>query len=156
MRPDRIIVGETRGAEVLDMLQAMNTGHPGSMSTDPRQFSARCLCAHGGYDRHGALRFFRKKVRRALIASAINIIVQIARLPDGMRRVVSVSEVVGIEDGSVATQEIFFFSQEGVSPEGRIHGRFLAAKTPSVFVEHFRTHGANLPDAVFQLDEAIG
>ena len=155
MRPDRIIVGETRGAEVLDMLQAMNTGHPGSMSTihanSPRDAFARMEVMIGM-----APSILSEKGSRALIASAINLIVQIARLPDGVRRVISVSEVTGIEDDVVATQEIFCFKQEGVDADGRIHGRFLATDIPSRYTEYFRTHGAELSETVFQLDQAIG
>jgi pilus assembly protein CpaF len=155
MRPDRIIVGETRGAEVLDMLQAMNTGHPGSMSTihanSPRDAFARMEVMIGMTPS-----ILSEKGSRALIASAINIIVQIARLPDGVRRLVSVSEVLGIVDGTITTQEIFSFKQEGVSSDGNIHGRFLAADHPSKYTEYFRTHGAGLPEAVFHLDQAVG
>ena len=123
------------------MLQAMNTGHPGSMSTihanSPRDAFARMEVMIGM-----APSILSEKGSRALIASAINIIVQIARLPDGARRVMSVSEVTGIEDGTVAFVEIFAFKQEGVSARGRIHGRFVSSKTPSRYLEHFRIHGA--------------
>jgi len=155
MRPDRIIVGETRGAEVLDMLQAMNTGHPGSMSTihanSPRDAFARMEVMIGM-----APSILSEKGSRALIASAVNVIVQIARLPDGARRILSVSEVTGIQDGAVSAEEVFSFRQEGVSDEGRVHGRFLAASRFSRYTEHFRTHGAELPASVFRLDRSIG
>jgi pilus assembly protein CpaF len=154
MRPDRIIVGETRGAEVLDMLQAMNTGHPGSMSTihanTPRDAFARMEVMIGM-----APSILSEKGSRALIASAINVIVQIARLPDGARRVISVSEVTGIENDAVVAQDVFCFRQEGVSEDGRIHGRFVATKVPSRYAEHFRTHGVEWSDSVFALDREV-
>jgi len=154
MRPDRIIVGETRGAEIIDMLQAMNTGHPGSMSTihanSPRDAFARMEVmigmGHSILSEHGA---------RALVASAINIIVQLARLPDGRRRVTSISEITGLDGDTITTQEIFEFEQESVDEKGRILGCFKATGAESIFLQHMRTHGMELPAATFDLHRPV-
>jgi pilus assembly protein CpaF len=154
MRPNRIIVGETRGAEVLDMLQAMNTGHPGSMSTihanSPRDAFSRMEIMIGM-----GPNILSEKGARGLIAGAINVIVQMARLPDGSRRVMSVSDVVAMEGDGIKTREIFVFEQEGVGDKGKIYGRFRATGETSVFVDHMRTHGAGIDDRIFGLDRTV-
>jgi pilus assembly protein CpaF len=148
MRPDRIIVGETRGAEVMDMLQAMNTGHPGSMSTihtnSPRDALARMevMLSMG-------TAMFSERAMRALIASAIDIIVHLARLPDGKRRAISVSEIVGLENDTVQIQDIFRFEQHGVNAEGGIFGAFCGAGVRSKFLDHIRVHGIELAPEIF-------
>ena len=148
MRPDRIIVGETRGAEVLDMLQAMNTGHPGSMSTihanSPRDALARIEVMIGM-----ARSILSERGARALIGSAINIIVQLVRLPDGSRRVVSLSEVAGIQEGEILLQDIFTLEQEGVNSQGRIYGWMKPTGRESLFASHMERHGFLLPSGVF-------
>ena len=148
MRPDRIIVGETRGAEVLDMLQAMNTGHPGSMSTihanSPRDAMARIEVMIGM-----ARSILSERGARALIGSAINIIVQLVRLPDGSRRVVSLSEVAGIQKGEILLQDIFTLEQEGVNTQGRIYGWMKPTGRESLFASHMERHGFVLPPGVF-------
>jgi pilus assembly protein CpaF len=149
MRPDRIIVGEARGSEVMDMLQAMNTGHPGSMSTvhanSPRDALSRMeVMASMGTS------FFSERAMRGLIAGAVNIVVQLARLPDGRRRVVSVCELTGMEGEVIAMQEVFSFQQRGVDEDGRIYGEFKGKGVGSIFTEHMGTHGINLRPAIFQ------
>ena len=147
MRPDRIIVGESRGGEVIDMLQAMNTGHPGSMSTihanTPRDAFARMEVMIGMaptiLSEHGA---------RALIAGAIDIIVQVSRLADGRRRLVGVSEIEGVHDETIQTRGVFAFKQESIEEDGRIRGRFVA-ENESSYREHMHSNGMELDDALF-------
>lgn len=154
MRPDRIILGEVRGAEVMDMLQAMNTGHPGSMSTihanSPRDALSRMEVMVG----MGTSLFSEKGMKR-LIASAINIIFQLARLPDGRRRILSVSEITGIEGDTVSLQEIFLFEQKGVDSSGNIYGSFKSTGVVSRFFEYINTHGVNLNSSVFRFEKDI-
>ena len=150
MRPDRIIVGESRGAEVLDMLQAMNTGHPGSMSTihanSPRDALSRMevMLSMG-------TSVFSEMAMKALLGSAINIIVQLARLPDGKRRLMSVSEVAGISGEDFVLHEIFRFEQHGVDANGNIYGCFKATGKESMFMDHMKSHGIELKKEIFQL-----
>ena len=150
MRPDRIIVGESRGAEVLDMLQAMNTGHPGSMSTihanSPRDALSRMevMLSMG-------TSVFSEMAMKALLGSAINIIVQLARLPDGKRRLMSVSEVAGISGEDFALREVFRFEQHGVDANGNIYGCFKATGKESMFMDHMKSHGLELKKEIFQL-----
>ena len=154
MRPDRIIVGETRGGEVLDMLQAMNTGHPGSMSTvhanTPRDAFARMEVMIGMTPS-----ILSEKGARALIGSAIKIVIQIARLPDGTRRIISVSEVLGLGGDAIATQEVFKFQQKGVSDQGKVFGCFKSTGVVSRYVDHFTTHGHALGDSAFQFSVEV-
>jgi pilus assembly protein CpaF len=149
MRPDRIIVGEARGAEVMDMLQAMNTGHPGSMSTVHANSPKDALSRMEVMSSMGTA-FFSERALRGLLASAINIIIQLARLPDGKRRIVSISEVSGMEGGDVATQPIFLFEQKGVDDNGQIYGAFRGTECASLFMEHIRTHGVTLDPDIFR------
>ena len=148
MRPDRIIVGEVRGGEALDMLQAMNTGHDGSMSTvhanNPRDAIARLetLVLLAGTE-------LPSRAIRGQIASAINVVVQTERLRGGSRKIVSVAEVVGVVDGEVAMQEIFTFNQVAVTPDGRAVGFHTATGARSHFDAHFRSNGVELPAQTF-------
>src|SRR5256714_5677276 len=123
MRPDRIIVGESRGAEALDMLQAMNTGHDGSMTTVHAN-AARDAFARLETMVMMASQHVPDKVIRAQLASAINIVVQMARLSDGARRVVAIAEVTGIENDQVQMQDIFEFERTGISARQKVLGRF--------------------------------
>lgn len=148
MRPDRIILGEVRGAEVFDMLQAMNTGHEGSMSTihanTPRDAIMRLENMLGMAGISSAPR-----VMRAQISSAINVVVQVARLSDGKRKVLSLQEVTGMEGDIITMQEIFGFRQTGVNEKGAVLGHFAASGVRPKFGERLRTHGINLPDSLF-------
>src|SRR5438876_8535990 len=126
MRPDRIVVGEARGAEALDMLQAMNTGHDGSLTTvhanSPRECLQRLdvMVLMAGYD-------LPVKAIRQQVGAAVNVLVQAARLTDGSRKIVRVSEIVGMESDQLQLQDIFEFVQTGVTPEGRVQGQFRAS-----------------------------
>ena len=148
MRPDRIIVGECRGPEALDMLQAMNTGHDGSMSTlhanNPRDGLGRLetLVLLAGTE-------LPSRAIRSQITSAVNVIVQTERLRGGARKVVSIAEVMGLVDGEIALQEVFSFHQVGVTPDGRAVGYHSATGTKSVFQAHFLSNGVKLSDSMF-------
>jgi pilus assembly protein CpaF len=148
MRPDRIIVGECRGPEALDMLQAMNTGHDGSMSTlhanNPRDGLGRLetLVLLAGTE-------LPSRAIRSQITSAINVIVQTERLRGGARKVVSIAEVMGMVEGEIALQEVFTFHQVGVTPDGRAVGYHSATGAKSIFQAHFLSNGVQLPDSMF-------
>jgi pilus assembly protein CpaF len=149
MRPNRIIVGEVRGEEALDMLQAMNTGHDGSLTTihsnSPRDAIARmetmALMAN--------LNLPEKAVRRQ-IASAIAIILQVSRFSDGSRRVTHLTEITGMEDDIVSMQDVFVFERQGVSPEGRILGTFSATGIRPKFAEKLKGSGISVPASYFE------
>jgi pilus assembly protein CpaF len=148
MRPDRIIVGEVRGGEVLDMLQAMNTGHDGSLSTvhanSPRDALMRLdtLVALTGMSIPSGF------VRR-YISSALNVIVHIARMVDGSRKIVSFQEITGMEGDIITMQEIFSFQQTGLDNQGRVKGRFRAMGIKPRFVERFKALNITLPPDFF-------
>ena len=152
MRPDRIIVGEVRGAEVLDMFQAMNTGHDGSLSTvhanTPRDALTRLetLSAMSGLNIPNI--FIRKYIN-----SALNVIIHLARLVDGSRKVTSLTEVVGMEGDTVVLQEIFSFEQTGVNPEGKVKGTFRANGIRPKFVDKFRALNISVPYDLFDSKE---
>ncbi|MCA2005900.1 CpaF family protein [Tritonibacter mobilis] len=149
MRPDRIIVGETRGAEVIDMLQAMNTGHDGSMTT-----------IHANSARDGISRLENMiamagiempiKAVRSQIASAVNLIVQASRLQDGSRRMTSITEITGMEGDVISMQEIFRFQRVGLTPDNKIIGHFTATGVRSHFSERFRLWGYDLPSSIYE------
>ena len=149
MRPDRIIVGETRGAEVIDMLQAMNTGHDGSMTT-----------IHANSARDGISRLENMiamagiempiKAVRSQIASAVNLIVQASRLQDGSRRMTSITEITGMEGDVISMQEIFRFQRVGLTPDNKIIGHFTATGVRSHFSERFRLWGYELPASIYE------
>ena len=148
MRPDRIIVGEVRGSEAIDMLQAMNTGHDGSLTTlhanSPRDALARLETMVSMANLN-----LPEKAMRQQIASALQVIIQIARLSDGRRRVVSVSEIVGMEGDVITMQEIFQFERQGVDEKGEVLGQFKATGIRPRFTERLRTAGIELPTALF-------
>jgi len=150
MRPDRIIVGETRGEEVIDMLQAMNTGHDGSMTT-----------IHANTARDGISRLENMvamagiemplKAVRSQIASAVNLIVQVSRLQDGSRRMVSITEVTGMEGEIITMQEVFRFERTGLEPNGKIIGHFTGGGIRSHYADRFKRWGYDLPATIYDL-----
>lgn len=148
MRPDRIIVGETRGDEVIDMLQAMNTGHDGSMTTihanSPRDAMSRLenMIMMTGVE-------MPLKATRQQIASAVNLIVQVARMQDGTRRMLSVSELTGMEGEIISMQEIFKFQRQGMDDDNRIIGQFVPTGIRSAFSERFEQWGYDLPTSIY-------
>jgi pilus assembly protein CpaF len=149
MRPDRIIVGETRGEEVIDMLQAMNTGHDGSMTTihanNPRDAISRLenMVAMAGIE-------MPLKAVRSQIASAVNLIVQASRLQDGSRRMISITELTGMEGEVISMQEIFRYERLGLAPDGKIIGRFTATGVRSHYADRFRQWGYDLPPSIYE------
>jgi pilus assembly protein CpaF len=154
MRPDRIVVGEVRGEEALDMLQAMNTGHDGSMTTvhanSPRDAIARietmALMAN--------LNLPEKAVRRQ-IASAVQLIVQIARFTDGSRRVTHVTEISGMEEDVVSLQDVFVFDRQGISPDGRVMGAFTATGVRPNFSERLNASGISVLASWFEHSHSV-
>ncbi|MGY6705203.1 CpaF family protein [Roseinatronobacter sp.] len=149
MRPDRIIVGETRGEEVIDMLQAMNTGHDGSMTT-----------IHANNARDGISRLENMvamaglemplRAVRSQIGSAVNLIVQVSRLQDGSRRMMSITEITGMEGEIITMQEIFRFERTGLEPGGKILGHFTATGIRSHFADRFARWGYELPATLYE------
>jgi pilus assembly protein CpaF len=151
MRPDRIIVGEVRAGEAFDMLQAMNTGHEGSMTTvhanTPRDALSRVeqMIGMSGID-------IPIRSSRAQIASALNVVIQVSRLADGRRKLVSVSELTGMEGEVVTMQEIFRFRQTGMSADGIVQGRFEATGIRPRFLDQVMAHGIALSADLFRPD----
>ncbi len=149
MRPDRIIVGEVRGEEAIDMLQAMNTGHDGSLTTihanSPRDAIARLEVMVGMANANMGVKSIRQQV-----SSAIDLFIQIARLSDGSRRITHMTECVGMEGDQVTTQELFVFEKTGLGENGRVKGRFRATGIRPKFYERLVTSGIQLPASLFQ------
>jgi pilus assembly protein CpaF len=148
MRPDRIIVGETRGEEVIDMLQAMNTGHDGSMTTIHANSARDGISRLENMVAMAGIEMPLKAVRQQ-IASAVNLIVQASRLQDGSRRMVSITEITGMEGEIISMQEIFRYDRLGVAPDGSIVGRFTATGVRSHYSERFRQWGYDLPPSIY-------
>jgi pilus assembly protein CpaF len=148
MRPDRVIVGEVRGPEVIDMLQAMNTGHEGSMTT-----------IHANSARDALLRLetmislsgitIQEKAMRQMISTSLNVVIQLARHSDGVRRMIALSEITGMESGIISMQDIFVFERHGIDEKGKVLGRFSPTGVRPHFVERCRLFGAPLPDGIF-------
>jgi pilus assembly protein CpaF len=149
MRPDRIIVGESRGAEALDMLQAMNTGHDGSMTTvhanAPRDAFSRLETMVMMASQH-----VPDKVIRQQLASAIHIVVHCARLSDGTRKVTGIAEVVGVENDLVEMQDLFEFERTGISPRGKVLGKFHAMGARPLCLDRLKSYGIHLSQSIFQ------
>jgi pilus assembly protein CpaF len=149
MRPDRVVVGEVRGPEVIDMLQAMNTGHEGSMTT-----------IHANTSRDALLRLetmislsgitIQEKALRQMVSSSINVIVQLVRHSDGCRRMVSFSEITGMESGVISMQDIFVFERHGINLDGMIAGRYVATGVRPRFADRCRLFGVPLADGIFK------
>jgi len=148
MRPDRIIVGEVRGEEALDMLQAMNTGHDGSLTTIHANSARDALYRLDTMIAMANLNIPDKAVRQQ-VASAVNLIVQVTRLADGTRRVTSISEITGMEQDVVAMQEIFSFQQTGINKDGKVVGRFRATGIRPKCADKIAAAGMPLPMDMF-------
>ncbi|MEP3480454.1 MAG: CpaF family protein [Fuerstiella sp.] len=148
MRPDRIIIGECRGGEALDMLQAMNTGHDGSLTTvhanNPRDAISRIetLVNMSGFD-------LPMTALRKQISSAVHLIIQASRLQGGPRKVTYVTEVVGMEGDTIVMQDIFKFVQEGIDGNGKAHGHFVSTGVRPKCIEHMEASGVKLPTSIF-------
>ena len=154
MRPDRIIIGECRGPEALDMMQAMNTGHDGSMTTthanSPRDAFSRLETMVMMASQH-----IPDKVIRQMLASAVHIVVHTSRLIDGTRKLTSVSEVIGVEDEQVIMNDIFLFEREGVSERGKVTGRFFATGNRPHCWGRLKAYGIHLSQAIFKEHHAV-
>ncbi len=149
MRPDRIVVGEVRGEEAFDMLQAMNTGHEGSLTTVHANSVRDALSRIENMVSMANLNIPERAVRHQ-IASAIHAVVQIARLSDGTRKVVSISEVTGMENELISMQDIFVFDRRGIDEGGKVRGTFRATGVRPQFAERLATSGARLRPALFE------
>jgi pilus assembly protein CpaF len=148
MRPDRIIVGEVRGEEAFDMLQAMNTGHEGSLTTVHANSQRDALARVESMFSMANLNIPERAVRHQ-IASAIHAVVQIARLSDGSRKVIAVSEVTGVEGDVISMQDIFVFERQGIDESGRVRGLFRATGIRPKFAERLATGGCRLRASLF-------
>jgi pilus assembly protein CpaF len=149
MRPDRIVVGEVRGEEALDMLQAMNTGHDGSLTTVHANTPRDALARVETMAMMANLNLPEKAVRRQ-IASAVQLVVQISRFNDGTRRVTHLSEITGMEEDVVSMQDVFVFEKQGISPDGRVLGSFQATGIRPKFAERLKASGINVPASWFE------
>jgi pilus assembly protein CpaF len=154
MRPDRIIVGESRGPEALDMLQAMNTGHDGSMTTvhanSPRDAFSRLETMVMMASQH-----IPDKVIRQQLASAIDVVVHCARLNDGSRRVTGIGEVTGVEGDRVRVVDIYEFERTGVSPRGLVLGRFRSTGARPACLDRLKAYGIHLPASIFHEEHEV-
>jgi pilus assembly protein CpaF len=149
MRPDRIVVGEVRGEEALDMMQAMNTGHDGSLTTihsnNPRDGLSRLEVMMGMANASMSVHSIRQQ-----ITSAVDLLVHVARFSDGSRRVTHITECVGMESDTIVSQDIFLFEKKGILSNGRVTGQFRATGIRPKFYEKLRTSGFVLPGSLFQ------
>jgi pilus assembly protein CpaF len=155
MRPDRIIVGEVRGEEAFDMLQAMNTGHEGSMTTIHANSPRDALSRLESMVAMGNMNLPERTVRQQ-IASAINIVVQCSRLSDGTRKVMSIAEITGMDENVISMQEIFGFTRKGIGPNGNVIGAFRPSGIRPKFLDRLRVAGIQLPSSIFEKSMEIG
>lgn len=155
MRPDRILIGECRGAEALDMMQAMNTGHDGSMTT------CHANTARDAFSRLETMVMMASssipdRVIRQMLASAVQIVVQAGRLVDGARKVLSISEVVGVDEEFVSIEDIFVFEREGVNERGRAIGQFRATGYKPICLDRLKAYGQAVDEAIFSERLKVG
>ena len=154
MRPDRIIIGEVRGEEAFDMLQAMNTGHEGSMTTIHANTPRDALSRLESMVAMTNMNLPEKSVRQQ-IASAITIVVQATRMSDGTRKMTSISEITGMEENVISMQEIFAFHRKGIGPDGRVIGVFQPSRIRPRFLERLRISGIMLPPELFERETPV-
>ncbi|HZE69126.1 MAG TPA: CpaF family protein [Pyrinomonadaceae bacterium] len=149
MRPDRIVIGEVRAGEAIDMLQAMNTGHDGSLTTVHANTPRDALARLETMIQMAGMRLSDRAMRQQ-IASAIHLIIQVARLSDGTRRITSVSEITGMEGETISMQEVFLFERRGIDADGRVIGRFKPTGVRPRFSERLKVYGLQLPRVFFE------
>jgi pilus assembly protein CpaF len=154
MRPDRIIMGEIRGEEAFDMLQAMNTGHEGSMTTVHANTPRDAIARLESMVAMGNMNLPEKSVRQQ-IAAAITIVVQATRMSDGTRKVTSVAEITGMEENVISMQEIFSFQKKGIGPDGRVIGVFQPSRIRPKFLDRLRVSGIVLPPTIFERETLV-
>jgi pilus assembly protein CpaF len=149
MRPDRIVIGEVRGGEAIDMLQAMNTGHDGSLTTIHANTPRDALARLETMIQMTGMRLSDRAMRQQ-IAAALNLVVQVARLSDGSRKLTSISEITGMEGDTITMQEIFLYERTGVDSQGQVIGRFRPAGIRPRFAERLKACGLQLPRVFFE------
>jgi pilus assembly protein CpaF len=149
MRPDRIVIGEVRGGEAIDMLQAMNTGHDGSLTTIHANTTRDALARLETMIQMTGMRMSERAMRQQ-VASAIDLVLQVARLSDGTRRVTSISEITGMEGDTITMQEVFQFERTGITPQGEVIGRFRPTGIRPRFAERLKSCGMQLPRVFFE------
>ncbi len=149
MRPDRIVIGEVRGGEAIDMLQAMNTGHDGSLTTIHANTPRDALARLETMIQMTGMRLSDRAMRQQ-VAAAINLVVQVARLSDGTRRVTAISEITGMEGETITMQEIFQYERTGVDSQGQVIGRFRPTGIRPRFAERLKASGLQLPRVMFE------
>jgi pilus assembly protein CpaF len=149
MRPDRIIIGEVRGEEAFDMLQAMNTGHEGSMATIHANTSRDALMRLESMVAMANINIPERSIRQQ-IASAITVVVQLSRMSDGTRKCTNISEITGLEENIVSMSDIFNFVRRGIGPDGRVVGTFQPTGIRPRFLDRLRVAGIQLPAEIFQ------
>jgi pilus assembly protein CpaF len=154
MRPDRIIIGECRGPEAFDMMQAMNTGHDGSMTTVHAN-SARDAFSRLETMVMMASQHIPDRVIRQMLASAVNVVLHCARLQDGTRKVTSICEVVETDGETVEMQDLFVFERDGISPRGRVVGRFRATGLQPKFMNRLKAYGVHLSPEIFHETQEV-
>ena len=154
MRPDRIILGEIRGAEAIDMLTAMNTGHDGSLATVHANNTADALARFETMVGIGMPNMTPRAIRET-IARALDVIVQQTRLTDGSRRVIAITEVTGMEGEIITTQDIFVFQQESVDKNGKVRGRYKATGVRPRFASTLASHGIHLAPQLFEFEMEV-
>jgi pilus assembly protein CpaF len=154
MRPDRIIVGEVRGEEAFDMLQAMNTGHEGSLNTVHANSARDALARVENMVTMANLSLPERSIRQQ-IASAINVVIQISRLVDGTRKVTSISEVTGLEGDMVAMQDIFVFERKGLSETGKVRGNFRCTGIRPKLCDRLAAAGHPLRPSLFENEPTV-
>jgi pilus assembly protein CpaF len=154
MRPDRIIIGEVRGEEAFDMLQAMNTGHEGSMTTIHANTPRDALSRLESMVAMTNMNLPEKSVRQQM-ASAITIVVQATRMSDGTRKITNISEITGMEENVISMQEIFTFEKKGIGQDGRVIGVFKPTRIRPRFLERLRVSGVILPPSLFERETPV-
>jgi pilus assembly protein CpaF len=154
MRPDRIIIGEVRGDEAFDMLQAMNTGHEGSLTTIHANTPRDAISRLESMVAMGNMNLPEKSVRQQ-IAAAITIVVQCSRMSDGTRKITSVCEITGMEENVICMQEIFTFQKKGIGADGKVIGVFQPTRIRPRFLERLRVSGIVLPQALFERETPV-
>jgi pilus assembly protein CpaF len=154
MRPDRIIVGEVRGEEALDMLQAMNTGHDGSLTTIHANSPRDAISRLETMSLMANLNLPEKAVRQQ-IASAVAVVVQVSRMSDGTRRITHITEIAGMDEDVVSMQDIFLFEKQGIGPGGRVVGRFTATGIRPKFAEKLKVSGIPVPASLFEMQVEV-
>jgi pilus assembly protein CpaF len=154
MRPDRIIMGEIRGEEAFDMLQAMNTGHEGSMTTIHANTPRDAIARLESMVAMGNMNLPEKSVRQQ-ISAAISIVVQATRMSDGSRKVTSIAEITGMEENVISMQEIFTFNKKGIGPDGKVIGAFQPTRIRPKFLDRLRVAGVILPPSLFEKETLV-